>query len=332
MRTLMALRILAVAALTAASLFAVPRAARADGAHFALVIEGTSGEEQYAVLHRQWLNGLVAILRDKDKYDAAHLIVLAETPGKDEEKATADAVKAAFARLATAVGPADQLVVVLIGHGSGAGPDAKFNLVGPDLSIAEWADLVKPVRGRVAFIDTTSSSFPYLAGLSAPGRVVITATNAYAQVYHTVFMEKFLQAFSSDTADLDKNGRISLLEAFTFASRAVKEQYDHDGIMATEVALLDDTGGGKGRMATATGPDGNVASVTYLDTPAVATSTDPALQQLLTRQRELNDQLDALKLKQTSMPADEYAKALEQLLTDLATVSRDIRQKQDQRR
>ena len=85
-------------------------------------------------------------------------------------------------------------------------------------------------------------------------------------------------------------------------------------------------------MATVDGPDGNIASVTYLDTPAVATSTDPATQQLLTRQRELNDQIDELKRRQSSMSADEYSKQLEQLITDLATVSAAIRQKQGQPR
>ena len=54
-----------------------------------------------------------------------------------------------------------------------------------------------------------------LAGLSGPNRVVITATNSFAQRFHTVFPDAFIKAMTAPEADADKNGRISLLEAFT---------------------------------------------------------------------------------------------------------------------
>ncbi len=172
--------------------------AAADPAKYALVVEGTSGGDEYAVLHRRWLDTFVTLFRDKFKYDAAHLVVLSETPRAGEEKSTAEGVRAALTRIASSAVAADQVAIILIGHGSGDGPDAKFNLVGPDLSAAEWAKLVEPVHAHLVFIDTTSASFPYLAGLAAPGRVVITATNSYAQRYHTVFADAFAQALSTD--------------------------------------------------------------------------------------------------------------------------------------
>ena len=89
------------------------------------------------------------------------------------------------------------------------------------VGVAEWATALKPIAGRVIVIDTTSSSFPYLAGLAAQGRVVVTATNSAAQRFATVFPEGFIKALQSPEADLDKNGRVSVLEAFNFASRFV---------------------------------------------------------------------------------------------------------------
>jgi hypothetical protein len=290
-----------------------------------LLVEGASGEEQYAVQHRDWLDAYVKLFTTTFKYDAAHLVVLAEQPKANEGKATADAVKGALAKLSGSMGPDDQLTIVLIGHGSGQGLDEKFNLIGPDLSVAEWADLVKPVRGRVVMIDTTSASFPFLAGLSGAGRVIVTATNSAAQRYHTVFPDAFLKAFQTDDADLDKNGRISVLEAFTYAARLVKESYERAGTMATEVASLDDNGDGKGRDATATGADGQIASVTYFDTAAVRTSADPETQRLLDRQRALTEQIDELKRRQASLTAEEYDRQLEALVTELATVSAGVR-------
>ena len=105
----------------------------------------------------------------------------------------------------------DQLLVLLIGHGTSLdGDEAKFNLVGPDLSATEWADLLKPIAGRVVFVNTTGASFPFLRKLAGRNRVVLTATDAAAQQFETVFPEFFVKAFDDPAADLDKNNRVSI--------------------------------------------------------------------------------------------------------------------------
>src|SRR5438552_14998847 len=103
-------------------------AAYGQTARFAMVISGTSGGEEFAAKYRQWLDGITKVLKEKGGLDAAHLIVLTEQPAAGELKATADVVKAQLAALAERVKPADQLFIMLIGHGGGAGTDAKFNL------------------------------------------------------------------------------------------------------------------------------------------------------------------------------------------------------------
>ncbi len=304
-----------------------PEPAEAQGGRFALLVQGASGEEQYAAQHRAWLDGLAGVLRERFGYDATHLVVLAEKPATGELPATAESLRGAVTRLAGAMSKADQLVIVLIGHGSGSGPDAKFNLVGRDLTVAEWAELLKPVPGRLAVVNTTSASFPYLSGLAAPGRVVITATNSSAQRFHTVFPDGFVQAFTSDDADLDKNSRVSLWEAFAYASRQVKQHYEQSGTMATEVAVLDDSGDGGGRDAAAKGDDGAVAELTYLDGTALPSSSDPETQKLLVRQRDLTEQMDDLRRRRATMPAEEYDRAFEKLALELAEVSREVRKR-----
>jgi hypothetical protein len=303
----------------------LPSTAAAQGARYAILVQGASGEEQYAVQHRRWVDSLAKVFRDKFKYDASHLVVLTEKPGAGEERADAATVRAALARLSKSMTASDQLVIILIGHGSGQGTDLKFNLMGPDLSIAEWATALTSVPGRIAVVNTASASFPFISALAGPGRVIITATNTPAQRYHTVFPEGFVEALSSDAADVDKNSRISLLEAFTYANRLVAEHYERAGTMATETAAIDDDGDGKPRTGPATGPDGNVAALTYLDGVVVATSADPEVQKLLVRQQALTEQVDDLRRRQGSMPAAQYESELEKLLTELAVVSRDIR-------
>lgn len=300
--------------------------AQTAGRH-ALLIQGAPGEEQYAVLHRKWLDDLSAVLRDRFGYEADRVTVLSDQPRGTETRSTAENVRTAIARLAKALTPDDQLLIVFIGHGTGQADDAKFNLVGPDLSVGEWKALLAPIGATVAVVDTTSASFPYLAGLAEPGRVVVTATNSYAQRYHTIFPDAFVRALTDENADQDKNGRISVLEAFVFASRLVREHYEQRGTMATEVAVIDDTGTGKGRAATEELPANSAAALMYLNAPPAVTSTDPELQKLLARQQALTERVDDLRRRQASMPADEFSRQFEALLTELAEVSRDIRRR-----
>lgn len=317
----------AVGLALAAGLVLAGAPAQAQSTRHALVVQGASGEPQYATLHRQWLVQLVGVLRDTFKFEPDAVTVLAERPGPGEGRATSDEVRAALERLAGVMGEPDLLFVMMIGHGSGAGEEAKFNLVGPDLSAAEWKGLLAPIKGRLVVVDTTSSSFGFLTALAAPGRVVITATNSPAQRYHTIFADGFIQALTAPAADLDQNGRISVLEAFTYASRLAGQHYEQAGTMATERALLDDTGDGEGRLAGGEGVDGAVAESTYLDTVAAPTSDDPELQKLLLRQRALTDEIDALRRRRQTMTTEEYDREFERLVTELALVSSEIRRR-----
>jgi hypothetical protein len=297
-------------------------------ARYALVVEGVSGSDEFAVLHRQWLDSLVGLLKGKFALEASKVIVLAETPKAGEEKATADGVRAALASLAKQTKPEDLVFVMLIGHGGGDASEAKFNLVGPDLSVSEWNALLKPVAGHLAFVDATSASYPFLTGLAAPGRVIITATNSVGQKYHTVFADGFIRALSSPEADQDKNGRISLLEAFTYASRYVKQTYEQNNLLPTEHAVFDDTGEGKPHdTAVAGAAPGTVAGLTYLDAVAAPTSSNPEVQQLLLRQQALTEQVDDLRRRQPQMTPEAYDQEFEKLITELALVSRDVRRR-----
>jgi hypothetical protein len=149
-----------------------------------------------------------------------------------------------------------------------------------------------------------------------------------AQRFDTIFPEHFIAALSDDTADIDKNGRISIWEAFTFASAAVRRYYQQRGQLTTERPLLDDNGDGIGRESAGTGEDGSLASRTYLDEPAPdAAPTDEVLLQLLQRRAALEAEVDELTLKKAFMQPAEYAAEFERLMIELAKISRDVRQR-----
>jgi len=312
---------------TAMLVLAAATPAFADGKRYAVIVQGASGDPQYATLHRGWVDSLAALLKSQFKIDGPALSILVETPKDGELRSTAESVRSVFDRLAKETKADDLVFVMLIGHGSGDAAAAKFNLIGPDMTAEEWGAMLKPVPARIAFVDSTSSSFPFLAGLAGPNRIVITATSTYAQKYHTVFPDAFIRAMTSTEADADKNGRISVLEAFTYASRLVAQHYEQAGTMSTERASIDDTGDGKGRDANATGEDGNVAAFTYLAVSTVPTVSDPEVQQMLVRQQTLTEQVDDLRRRKATMSAADFDREFEKLIVDLALVSRDIRRK-----
>jgi len=301
--------------------------ASAQSARYAMVVQGASGGDEFSALHRRWVDQIVAVLRDKFGFDAAHLKVLSEQPTGAEQKSTAEIVRATLTAFAASIKPGDQLFVMLIGHGGGQGADAKFNLIGPDLTVAEWNALLKPVKGRITFVDATSASYSFLQGLAGPDRVIVTATSSFAQQYHTMFAEGFIAALSSTAADIDKNGRISIWEAFTYASRETAQHYEKKGTMSTETAALTDTSDGTPRPASAPNQADSLASLTFLDAPAHATSSDPAIQALMSQRESLETRVDELRRTRRMMSADDFDAAFEKLIVELATVSREIRRK-----
>ena len=317
--------VVAAAALLLGSGWASPAMAQSGG-RFALLVQGASGDDEYEKLHRGWLDSLSTLLRDSFRYDAKHLVVLADRPKTGELMSNAESVRTALTGFGSLTAN-DQLIVVLIGHGTAQGGEAKFNLVGPDIAVTEWKKLLAPIKARIAIVATSSASFPFLAELSAPGRVIISATNSPAQRFHTVFPQQFVAAFKDPESDLDKDGRVSLMEAFTYASRQVAAHYQQKGTMATENAMVDDDGDGVGHLATAPAPDGKLAALTYFSGATVATSTDPETQRLLARQQQLTEQVDELRRNQGSIPKAEYDKQFEQLMLDLAQVSAEVRKR-----
>jgi hypothetical protein len=277
------------------------------GEQYALVVSGASGGDAYAKKYDGWRTSLVNTLKSFG-YADDHVVAVSE--------ASRDRVHDALNSLRARLRQDDSLFVALIGHGTTEGDVAKFNLVGPDMTARDWADQLKPIEGRVIFIDMTAASFPFLRQLARPGRIVITATDSAAQEFETVFPEFFIKAFSDPAADGDKDGRISIFEAFVYASANVRTWFDRQSRLPTERALIDDDGDGVGREAWNPAPDGAVAKLTYLQ-PLTVGSADP----LAKRQSEIESAIANLKARRATMPAAAYDAELERLLTELARVS-----------
>ena len=145
--------------------------------------------------------------------------------------------------------PSRPLWLVLLGHGTFDGHDAKFNLRGEDFSDTELAQWLRPCVRPLAVIDCSSASAPFLNRLSGKNRVIITATRSGSEIQYSRFGDYISSSIADPAADLDKDGQTSLLEAFLTASSRTAEFYKREGRLATEHSLLDDNGDGLGISA-----------------------------------------------------------------------------------
>jgi hypothetical protein len=308
---------LALAALT------VTTSARAEGRH-ALLVFGASGGEKYAEQHQRWAAELSSTLQDRLSFPPDRTVVLSEA-GQSGRQSTRENITRVLSEMKDQVGENDLVLVILVGHGSVDAASAKFNLPGPDMDDREWAALLRSVPGRLVFINAASGSYPFLQRLSAPERIVITATDSVAQRFYTVFPERLIEALADPAIDRDRNGRVSVWEVFAATGAAVKQHYTQRGQLSTERPILDDDGDGRGTEADAAGPDGALARTTYVDADPTAAFEDPALIALVEKQRSLEREAEALKLRKDSMPPAEWEAAFERLMIELARVSRAIR-------
>jgi len=304
----------------------VPVASVAD-TRWAVIISGASGGEKYAEQMAAWRNDLRAALVDRYQFKPEFVKLFVDEAATSGDKGTAENVRKFFADVKKSSSKDDFVFIVLLGHGTYDGNVAKFNLVGPDMTAKDWTDLLTGIQGRVSLVNTTEASFPFLESLTAKGRVVITATDSAAQKYATVFPEYFVKAMKEASTDLDKNGRTSVFEVFTAASAAVKQHYEQRGQLTTERALIDDNGDGKGREASAEGPDGGIARIAYLDSEVVSTTANPELAELIRRRRALEASAEEHKELRGVMPEAEWNAKFEKLMLELAQVSAEIRKK-----
>ncbi|MDH7503526.1 MAG: hypothetical protein QHJ82_12555, partial [Verrucomicrobiota bacterium] len=222
------------------------------------------------------------------------------------------------------------LWLVLIGHGTFDGAEARFNLRGPDLTAGDLAGMLKPFDRPLVVVNTASASAPFMAKLAGPSRIVITATRSGNEQNFTRFGLFFVESFADSSADLDCDGGVSLLEAFLAGSRRVAEFYRTEGRLATEHALLDDNGDGLGTQAdwfrgirAVKKPDGGleVDGARAYHTHFVPQPEDAALPaELRARRQALELEVVRLRDAKGTMTEAEYFDRLEAVLLELANI------------
>lgn len=291
-----------------------------------LLVVGAEGTAEYGEQFAEW----AALWREAAATADADLITIGPAgpdsdPGPDEPTD-----QQRLKQAVDSTSPAAPLWLVLIGHGTFDGRTAKFNLRGPDVSAEQLAEWLRPIRSPLAVINTASASGPFLPALSAPNRVVITATRSGQERNFARFGGALARSIADPEADLDKDGQTSLLEAFLLASRRVQRFYESEQRLATEHALIDDNGDGRGtpadwfrgvrpvrKPADDASPDGYRAHQLHLVRSPFEREMDPDLRD---RRDQLEREVFQLRDAKEEHDEDEYYRRLEELLTELARV------------
>lgn len=237
-------------------------------------------------------------------------------------------IQAALADAAKNGKPEDTLVVTLIGHGNFDGQDYKVNIPGADVTaaeLAEWMDRV-PAQ-KQAVINTTSCSGASIEMLRRDNRVVVSATKAATERLATQFSRFWVEAMRNPEADTDKNEVVSVLEAYRFADKKTVGFYETQKRLATEHAMLEDTG--KGNGVRAPGPDnghgllaGQTALVRFGTLQQAAKA--PEKQALLKKREEVEARIERLKYEKAAISVADYRKQLAALLLELAKVQEEL--------
>jgi hypothetical protein len=283
-----------------------------------ITVAGLGGESDYD-------QRFTAAAKDLDKIfkaggSAAHVYTLTGS------QSTAAQLKFTLGEVARAARPNDDLVLILIGHGTFDGVEYKFNMVGPDVTGSEIATLCDRISSRRQLVvDTTSASGGAVAALERPGRAVIAATKSGTEKNATVFARYWVEAMQDPSADTDKSESISAMEAFVYAAKKTADFYDAQKRIATEHAVFDDIGKGEPVRQAGNGQGVLLSSFTLLRFgTSQQPANDPATRALLARREELEQKIDMLKYQKAAMDPGEYRRQLTAALLELARVQEDL--------
>lgn len=299
-----------------------------DTTKYAVIMTGPTVGENNKSMFRQWAFSLHDILARDYGYSSDTITLLYDRggegrPGDERIDGICDrnGIESGFADLRARVKTGDQVTVFLIGHGSGAEEEAKFNIVGPDITGLEFAAILDQFDQQdIVIVNTTSASYGFSASLSSEGRVVISSTRSPSERYDPVFSRFFIEALDSRKGDRDKNNRVSMLEAFNYAKANVEQWYQEQGRLASEHAGLDDNGDALFSLNPAVmEADGRLAEIAFIDRLVDdSQSLSPEARRLKARMTELERSVFILRGRKADYLEADYWQQLEQLLIELA--------------
>jgi hypothetical protein len=287
-----------------------------------LIVSGIGGEPRYVDDFHSWGTAMVDAARGRFGLPDANVVYLAEDPARDpgriDGQSRREEVERALAEMARRAAPEDRILILLIGHGSSDSRGTRLNLPGPNLTAEELAAMLQGFRTQpLVVVNTASASGGFQEPLAGPNRTIITATRTGSERNETMFGGFFVAAFADDGADTDRDGRVTVAEAFEYATRETERAYRTANRLQLE----------HGRI------EGDLELARRFHLAASGMAAAPAgasaeLQALFAERQRLEEGVEALRLRASRMDGAEYRGELERLLLELARTNRAIREQE----
>jgi hypothetical protein len=241
--------------LTIASCFAVAGASGVENKSkpavtkntYALIICGINKDPKERLSKDKAVTNLRSFFLNNAKLKPARLCVLVPDKSfvvKDSKTSNAENLKETIKNLAATVQPEDRFIFYYIGQANVVAGKLRLNLPGQDITheqLTGWINQIK-ASSMLLVLDCPGAGMAVKA-LTGQGRIVIGACTA-EQHYSTRFSEYFIPSLLDSKSDTDDDGKISLLEAFTFASKQLDDWYFSQLFLKTETPVLEDNADG----------------------------------------------------------------------------------------
>jgi len=247
--------IIIVILLTIAGCFAVAGAAGVERKSkpaetkntYALIICGINKDPKERFAKNKAVINLRSFFLNNAKIKPARLSVLVADKsfiGRGSKTSNAENLKKTIKSLSATVQSEDRFIFYYVGQANIVAGKLRLNLPGQDITheqLAEWINQIR-ASSMLLVLDCPGAGMAVKA-LTGQGRIVIGACTA-EQHYSTQFSEYFVPSLLDSKSDTDGDGKVSILEAFTFSTKQLDDWYFRQLFLKTETPVLEDNADG----------------------------------------------------------------------------------------
>lgn len=214
---------------------------------YAIIVSGINKDPKEQQAKDHVLANLRTFLLNHAGVEPDRLAILTGRPSpvhKDLKLSTAENLRDQINTFAAVICPADQFIFYYVGQANVVAQKLRLNLPGKDITheqLTAWIERIK-ADSMLIVLDCPGAGLAVKA-LAGKNRIFISACTD-EQVYSTQFSKYFIPALTDFQNDVDSNGKISVLEAFTATARQLDESYRRQNLLQTETPVLEDNGDG----------------------------------------------------------------------------------------
>jgi hypothetical protein len=217
------------------------------GKTYVMIVSGLNTDPEERQSKDRAVMKLRKFFTKKVKVDSGQMQVLVcenSFARKGAQISTAENLQKALTTAAGVIDSNDRFIFYYVGHANMVAGTLRINLPGEDITgkqLTTWINRIK-AKTMAVVLDCPGAGF-MIKDLAGQGRLVICSCRS-DQLYSPRFSDYFVPALEDTVADEDGDGRISVLEAFTSASKQIDELYREQDLLKTETPVLEDNGDG----------------------------------------------------------------------------------------